>query len=109
MFLVPAGALYVLPSVTREFLGREIRAIRVRLVSLPRASIDARLRLDVLHFVGQRESVHRTGIERHLALRIHPRQRVFHPVLIIPLWIVFAGMSATAFSTVERALDGRHR
>src|SRR6201999_2574554 len=89
----------VLPSVIFEFFGgvsSTMSAIR----SWAWRLVNARFRFDIGDVVGQRVSVHRTIIDRHAALRVDPRQRVLHRVLVVAVGEVLARVSAAAFGTV---------
>src|SRR4029434_1187430 len=98
---------HLLPSVILEFFGRVnwtmagsllfgdqlcltriagSNAILHRACNLVRTG----LRLDIGDIVRERVSVNRTVIELHIAFFVHPRQRVLHPVLVVPLGILFA-------------------
>ena len=58
--------------------------------------------LDVLDLIGHRVRVNRPVLDANLEAIIQERQRVDHPVLIVPLRIVFAGVRPAALSPVAR-------
>src|SRR6185312_1034137 len=85
----------VLPSTIFEFFGSVNSTIAL-------TSINPLLRLDVRHFVRQREGVHRPVVDRDLALVVHPRQRVLHPVGVVAIREILARVAAAALGTVLR-------
>src|SRR6202041_225023 len=92
----------VLPWPILEFLGSENWTIAT--------SIHPRLGLDIGDVVGERVSVDRAIIDRDLAARgIKPRQRVFHPIFVVALGEILAGVRATAFGAVGGGIDSHHR
>src|SRR5712672_3705834 len=71
--------------------------------------IHPRLRLDVGDLVGERVGVHRPVVDRHLALRVEPGERVLHPVLVVALGVILARMRAAAFGAVGGGMHGHDR
>src|SRR5215813_10581453 len=111
-----AGRAQVLPSVMREFFGRvSWTMIAVRLwgrlekSEARGSSVHPRLRLDIGDLVGERVGVHRPVVDRHLALRVEPGERVLHPVLVVALGVVLARMRAAALGAVGGGMHGHHR
>src|SRR5690606_30510494 len=118
VFAAPSGFGQALPSLICEFLGRENLAILSLSSNLPAsrglppragwdlsraASVDARLRLDVLDVVRHRVVVHRAVVDSDgLGRVVDPGQGVLHPVDVVALGIVLAGMGAAAFLAVGR-------
>src|SRR5690606_29404734 len=74
------------------------------------ASINPRLRLDILHLVRQRIFVDRAGFEADAAAlaapAVEPGGGVLHPVLVVAVGIILASVGAAAFLAVDRAGDG---
>src|SRR4029453_15070871 len=102
---------HLLPSVILEFFGRVNWTIAASLLFgdqlcltriagsnaiLHRVShlVPTGLRLDIGDIVCERVGVNRTVIELHVALFVHPRQRVLHPVLVVSLGVIFRRMCA---------------
>src|SRR6185312_13406368 len=71
------------------------------------ALIRSCLRRDVLDLVRQRVGVHRAIVEpRRDGAVVVPGQGVLHPVRIVALGEILAGMGAAAFLAGHRAFDG---
>ena len=72
--------------------------------------IDPGFRLDVIHLVGQRVGVYRPVVDADLPLGVvGPCQRVLHPLSIIAVGIILAGVGAAAFGAVCATGDGDGR
>src|SRR5258708_27138030 len=65
------------------------------------SSIHPRLLRDVLDVVGHGVMVDRAKIDGGLAALIHPRQRVLHPVLVVPGGEIPAGMGSAALGAAR--------
>src|SRR5581483_9556751 len=89
----------VLPWPILEFFGSVNWTIAT--------SIHPRLGLDISDVVGERVSVNRAVIDRHLAgFGVEPGQCVFHPVLVVALGEILARMRAAAFGAIDGGIDG---
>ena len=70
-------------------------------------SVHASLRLDVLDLVRHGVGVHRAVIDGHLVRGVvEPGQGVLHPVLVVALGEILAGMGAAGFLAVGGAFHG---
>ena len=112
----PAGFGQVLPSAEREFLGR-VNSTMVSLYPRPSSeiswpselgsvSVHPRLRLDVLDLVASSCRCAPAGSRSSTAVLVvvEPGQRVLHPVLVVAVGEVLAGMGAAAFVAVRARL-----
>src|SRR5258708_13908460 len=100
-FLAPAGALNMRPSLrTLELAGSENSAIKSSSIS----PCLGRYRFDV---GGQGIQLHRPVVEPGGALVVYPAQGMLHPILVVPVRKVLAGLSAAALPPILRRLIGR--
>src|SRR3954452_19238525 len=74
------------------------------------ASINPRLRLDIVDLVGERIFVDRAVIDADRAAgaapAVEPGGAVLHPILVVALGIILVRVGAAAFLAVDRAGDG---
>ncbi len=108
--LTPFAMETVLPLPITEFFGNLNCAMRYFLSfsTLKEILIHPRFERDHLDLIGQGIHMNGTVAKAYLALVIDPGQGMLEPVLVIPLWIVFAGMRPAAFSTVIGRADADH-
>src|SRR4029077_721648 len=85
------GCGQALPSVILEFFGSVNWTIAFLL------SINSCFGLDIRHVVCQRVGMHRPVVDGDLAgIGVEPGQGVLHPVLVVALWEILAGVGAAA-------------
>src|SRR5258706_803843 len=100
-FLPPAGALNMRPSLrTLELAGSENSAIKSSSIS----PCLGRYRFDV---GGQGIQLLRLIVEPGGALGVYPAQGMLHPILVVPVRKVLAGLSAAALLAILRRVHGR--